>query len=133
MIERIRGRRAVGYDDYRIKAGMTGQALQLDDAGTEMDRVSSAVKSRTTYSYAEAGGSDAASAINAFVKAWEAEAKTLAAALHELGGKVQLAKKEYRGSDGLVRMGVDSVSVGDENARAVPPARSGLTSALSSY
>ena len=44
---------------------MTGQARQLDDAGTDMDGVSSAVTSRTTYSYGDAGGHDAASALNA--------------------------------------------------------------------
>ncbi|MEW2491251.1 hypothetical protein [Streptomyces sp. NPDC048411] len=90
----------MGLDGYQIKAGMTGQARQLDDAGTDMDGVSSAVKSRTTYSYDDVGGNDAASALNAFVKAWEAEAKTLASALHELGGKVQLAKQTYHGFPG---------------------------------
>lgn len=54
----------MGFDGYRIKAGMTGQAQQLDDAGTDMDGVSSAVRSRTTYSYDDAGGDDAASALD---------------------------------------------------------------------
>ncbi|MEU2678212.1 hypothetical protein ABZ638_15135 [Streptomyces sp. NPDC007107] len=124
----------MGFDGYQAKAGMTGQAQQLDDAGTDMDGVSSAVKSRMTYAYKDAGGDDAASAINAFVKAWEAEAKTLASALHELGSKVQLAKNTYHGSDGLVKKETDSVSVGgasgfpDTSARGVRTA-----SALSSY
>lgn len=43
----------MGFDGYQAKAGMTGQAQQLDDAGTDMDGVRSAVKSRTTYSYDE--------------------------------------------------------------------------------
>ncbi|WP_234351825.1 hypothetical protein [Streptomyces sp. NRRL S-4] len=124
---------AVGFDGYRIKAGMTGQAQQLDDAGTDMDGVSSAVKSRTSYSYDDAGGDDAASALNAFVKAWEAEAKTLASALHELGGKVQLAKSAYRGSDGLVMTGVDSVSVGGTSSVTGTPTQGGRSSVLSSY
>ncbi|MBL1288313.1 hypothetical protein PV394_16780 [Streptomyces sp. NE06-03E] len=118
----------MGFDGYQAKAGMTGQAQQLDDAGTDMDGVRSAVKSRTTYSYDEAGGADAASAINAFVKAWEAEAKTLASALHELGSKVQLAKNTYHGSDGLVKRETDSVSVPDTSTQGRRTA-----SALSSY
>ncbi|MCX4862867.1 hypothetical protein OHU11_07125 [Streptomyces sp. NBC_00257] len=123
----------MGFDGYRIKSGMTGQARQLDDAGTDMDGVSSAVKSRTTYSYDDAGGDDAASALNAFVKAWEAEAKTLAGALHELGGKVQLAKKTYHGTDGLVRTGVDSVHVGGTSVLTDTSTQGGRTSVLSGY
>ncbi|MFE9725717.1 hypothetical protein ACFYQ5_19470 [Streptomyces sp. NPDC005794] len=123
----------MGFDNYQIKAGMTGQAGQLDDAGTDMDGVSSAVKSRTTYSYDDAGGDDAASALNAFVKAWQSEAKTLASALHELGGKVQLAKNAYRGTDGLVRTSVDGVSVDDTSGPTGTPTQGGRSSALSSY
>jgi uncharacterized protein YukE len=123
----------VGYDGYQVKAGMTGQAQQLDDAGTDMDGVSSAVKSRTSYSYAEVGGEDAASALNAFVKAWEAEAKTLASALHELGGKVQLAKKTYHGTDGLVETRVAGVSVGGTSGLTDTSTQGGRVSALSSY
>ncbi|GAA2339608.1 hypothetical protein OKJ48_03150 [Streptomyces kunmingensis] len=123
----------MGFDGYQIKAGMTGQAGQLDDAGTEMDGVASAVKSRTTYSYDDVGGGDAASALNAFVKAWEDEAKTLASALHELGGKVQLAKKTYRGTDGLVRTQVDSVPAGGTSALTDTSTQGGRASALSGY
>ncbi|MEV7234391.1 hypothetical protein AB0N06_10475 [Streptomyces sp. NPDC051020] len=123
----------MGFDGYQIKAGMTGQARQLDDAGTDMDGVSSAVKSRTSYSYDDAGGNDAASALNAFVKAWEAEAKTLASALHELGGKVQLAKKTYHGTDGLVETRVDSVSVGGTSGLTDTSTHGGRGSVLSSY
>jgi uncharacterized protein YukE len=98
-----------------------------------MDGVSSAVKSRTTYSYGDVGGDDAASALNAFVKAWEAEAKTLASALHELGGKVQLAKKTYRGTDGLVETHVDSVTISGTGSRTDTSTQAGRTSVLSSY
>jgi uncharacterized protein YukE len=112
---------------------MTGQARQLDDAGTDMDGVGSAVKSRTTYSYGDAGGHDAASALNAFVKAWESEARTLASALHELGGKVQLAKKTYHSTDGLVQTRADSVIVGGTSGLTDTSARAGRTSVLSSY
>lgn len=123
----------VGSDGYQAKAGMTGQARQLDDAGRDMDGVSSAVKSRTNYSYSDAGGDDAASALNAFVKAWEAEAKTLASALHELGGKVQLAKNTYHGTDGLVKKHADSVPVGGSSSLTGTSAQGGRTSVLSSY
>jgi uncharacterized protein YukE len=123
----------VGSDGYQVKAGMTGPAQQLDNAGRDMDGVSSAVKSRTTYSYGDVGGDDAASALNAFVKAWEAEAKTLASALHELGGKVQLAKKTYRGTDGLVETHVDSVTISGTSSRTDTSTRAGRTSVLSSY
>lgn len=120
----------MGFDGYQVKAGMTGQAQQLDDAGTGMDGVSAAVRARMHYSYGDAGGNDAASAINAFVEAWEAEAKTLASALHELGSKVQLAKKTYHGTDGLVKTDVDSVSVGSLTDTST---QGGRTSALSGY
>ncbi|MET9827213.1 hypothetical protein ABZ038_37445 [Streptomyces sp. NPDC006349] len=123
----------MGFDGYRIKAGMTGQAGQLDDAGTDMDGVGSAVKSRTSYSYDDAGGHDAASALNAFVKAWEAEAKALASALHDLGGKVQLAKKTYHGTDGLVKTRVEGVTVGGTSALTDTSTRGGHSSVLSSY
>ncbi|MEU2158904.1 hypothetical protein ABZ532_28500 [Streptomyces sp. NPDC019396] len=112
---------------------MTGQAQQLDDAGTDMEGVTSAVKARTSYSYRDVGGEDAASALNAFVKAWEAEAKTLASALHELGGKVQLSKKTYRGTDGLVRTHVDSVPTGGTSSLTDTSTQGGRTSVLSSY
>ncbi|MFF8732450.1 hypothetical protein ACF073_39210 [Streptomyces sp. NPDC015171] len=112
---------------------MTGQAQQLDAAGADMDGVGSAVKSRSTYSYGDAGGDDAASALNAFVKAWEAEAKTLASALHELGTKVQLAKKTYHGTDGLVKTHADSVHVGGASSLTGTSTRGGRTSALSGY
>ncbi|MEU7282224.1 hypothetical protein AB0A69_26125 [Streptomyces sp. NPDC045431] len=121
-------------DGYQVKAGMTGQAQQLDDAGTEMDAVSAAVKPRTIYSYGNVGGEDAASALNAFVKAWEAEAKTVAAALHELGAKVQLAKKTYRGTDGLVQTRVDGVPAGGTSGLTDTSTQGERrSSALSSY
>ncbi|MCF4135918.1 hypothetical protein L1856_01855 [Streptomyces sp. Tue 6430] len=123
----------MGSDGYQVRSGMTGQARQLDDAGTDMDGISSAVKSRTSYSYGDVGGHDAASALNAFVKAWEAEAKTLASALHELGGKVQLAKKTYRGTDGLVGTSVDGVAVGGTSGLTDTSTQGARTSALSSY
>ncbi|MFF8905231.1 hypothetical protein [Streptomyces olivaceoviridis] len=123
----------VGSDGYHVKAGMTGQAQQLDDAGSDMDGVSSAVKSRTSYSYGEAGGQDAASALNAFVTAWEAEAKTLASALHELGGKVRLAKKTYHGTDSAVKTHADGVPVGGTSGLTDTAAQGGRTSVLSSY
>ncbi|MEK0097759.1 hypothetical protein WDA79_04445 [Streptomyces sp. A475] len=123
----------MGSDGYQVKAGMTGQAQQLDDAGTDMDGVSSAVKSRTSYSYDDVGGDAAASALNAFVKAWEAEAKTLASALHELGSKVQLAKKTYHGTDGLVKTRADSVPVAGASGLTDTATQGGRASALSGY
>ncbi|KOX02489.1 hypothetical protein ADL04_12565 [Streptomyces sp. NRRL B-3648] len=108
---------------------MTGQARQLDAAGTDMDAVGSAVRSRTAYAYGEAGGDDAASALNAFVTAWESEARTLASALHELSGKVQLAKKTYHGTDCVVKTRSDGVRVG--GGRTGTPVQGARTSALS--
>lgn len=123
----------MGSDGYQVKAGMTGQAQQLDDAGTDMDGISSAVRSRTSYSYGDVGGADAASALNAFVEAWEAEAKTLASALHELGGKVQLAKKTYHRTDGLVKTRADSVHAGGTSSLTDTSTHGGRPSALSGY
>ncbi|MFG3350518.1 hypothetical protein [Streptomyces sp. NPDC048001] len=123
----------MGSDGYQAKAGMTGPARQLDHAGGDMDDVSSAVRSRTTYAYGDAGGDDAASALNDFVKAWEAEAKTLASALHQLGSKVQSARNTYRGTDGLVGTYADGVPGGAAGTPAEAPPRGGRTSILSSY
>ncbi|MQY10063.1 hypothetical protein SRB5_01670 [Streptomyces sp. RB5] len=108
----------MGSDGYRVTAGMTGQAQTLDGAGTDMDNVGSAVEARTKYSYKQTGSKDAAAALNAFTEAWEAETKTLAAALHELGGKVQLARNSYRRTDGGVKHQVERVGV--EAASAHP-------------
>ncbi|WP_327179346.1 hypothetical protein OG599_31365 [Streptomyces sp. NBC_01335] len=123
----------VGFDGYQVKAGLTGQAQQLDEAGTDMDGVSSAVKARTTYAYDDAGGNDAASALNAFAKAWEAESRNLASALHELGGKVQLAKGAYDGAEGLVQTRMDSVPAGGTSGTTGPSRQGGHASSLSSY
>ena len=123
----------MGFDGYQVKAGMSGPAQQLDAAGTAMDGVSSAVKARTTFSYENVGGGDAASALNAFVKAWEAEAKNLASALHELGTKVELAKRTYRSTDGGVRTRVDGVSVEGAGGLTDTSPRTGRPSALSGY
>ncbi|GHF33793.1 hypothetical protein GCM10017776_60400 [Streptomyces griseoluteus] len=49
-----------GSDGYQVKAGMTGQARQLDDAGTDTDGVGSAVRSRRSYLYDDAGGHESA-------------------------------------------------------------------------
>jgi hypothetical protein len=53
--------------------------------------------------------------------------------LHELGGKVQLAKKIYRGTDGLVQTDMDSVPAGGTSSLTDTSTQGGRTSALSSY
>ncbi|MET9130046.1 hypothetical protein [Streptomyces antibioticus] len=120
-------------DGYQIKkSGMTGQAKELDGAGDDMGKVRAVVAPSLCYAADALGGTDAATAVNAFIAAWEAEARTLESALHELAGKVHLAKGAYTGSDGLVDTGVSGITV-DEGQLSTMPAPAERSSVLSSY
>jgi len=120
-------------DGYKIKkSGMSGQAKELYGAGDDMGKVRTAVAAATCYTSDTLGGTDAATAVNAFIAAWEAEARTLESALHELAQKVHLAKGAYTGSDGLVETGVNSIAV-SESRMSTMPANAERPSVLSSY
>jgi len=70
--------------------------------------------------------------IESCLAAWEAEARTLESALHELANKVHLAKGAYAGSDGLVETSVNSVAVGESRLTTMPTYAE-RPSALSNY
>ncbi|MEV5312547.1 MULTISPECIES: hypothetical protein [unclassified Streptomyces] len=108
-------------DGYQVKnSGMTGQAKELDGSGTDMGKVREAIAPGVCYTSDALGGTDAAAAVNGFITAWEAEARTLESALHELADKVRLAKGAYGGSDGLVRMDAAGVKVADGELTSMP-------------
>ncbi|QLI99869.1 hypothetical protein HZZ00_01980 [Streptomyces sp. NEAU-sy36] len=62
------------------------------------------------------GGPEAAAAFDAFAAAWLDEAATLESALHELAGKVRLAKRAYHGGDHTAAERAASVTVGRPSA-----------------
>ncbi|WP_330339308.1 hypothetical protein [Streptomyces sp. NBC_00557] len=120
-------------DGYTVRSGMSGQAKDLDAAGDDAGRIAQAIEPGMCYMDDALGGPDAAAAFNAYAAAWEAEAKALESALHELADKVRLSKGAYHGSDSLVGTSADSVAVGDGRLVGTMPARAGRPSALAGY
>ncbi|MEV8065401.1 hypothetical protein AB0P32_04510 [Streptomyces sp. NPDC085995] len=130
-------------DGYTVRSGVSGQANELDGAGDDAGKIRKAVDPTACYLEDALGGPDSGAAFNAYAAAWEAEARTLESALHQLAGKVRLAKGAYGGSDGLVDTSVRSVSVGDGRLSTLPapagrdvttmPAYADRPSALSRY
>jgi uncharacterized protein YukE len=110
---------------YEIrKDGMSAEAEKLDRAGDDVGDIRKAVDDQMCYTPDALGGSDAGPAYDAFAAAWQAEARTLEAALHELAGKVRVSKQNYQGAD------IDAVRGLDSAAGGVPapvPVGSGLT------
>ncbi|ANP57171.1 uncharacterized protein YukE [Streptomyces griseochromogenes] len=121
-------------DGFTVKSGMSGQAKELDGAGDDTGRIRKAIEPGLCYTDDALGGPDSAAAFNAYAAAWEAEAKTLQAALHELADKVRGSKGAYGGSDGLVDTSVRSVRVpaGDSHLTTMP-AHADRPSALAGY
>ncbi|MEV5338643.1 hypothetical protein AB0K93_09170 [Streptomyces sp. NPDC052676] len=116
-------------DGYQLKkSGMSGQAKELDGAGDDTGKIREAIAPTACYTSDALGGTDAAAAVNRYIAAWEAEARTLKSALHELAGKVRSAKGAYGGSDGLVRTAARNVTVADGALTTMPaPAVGTLT------
>ncbi|MET8246150.1 hypothetical protein ABZV31_18035 [Streptomyces sp. NPDC005202] len=119
-------------DGYTVRSGMSGQAKELDGAGDDAGKIRKAIDPALCYMEDALGGSDSGPAFNAYAAAWEAEARTLESALHELADKVRLSKGAYSGSDGLVDTGIRSVPAGDSHVTTLP-AHADRPSALSSY
>ncbi|SCK39788.1 WXG100 family type VII secretion target [Streptomyces sp. WMMB 322] len=106
------------------KSGMAGEARKLDDAGDDVGGIAKAVDSQMCYSADALGGSDSGPAFDNFASAWQAEAKTLEAALHELADKVRVSKANYQGADGYAVRGLNSAGAGDGlTTGAAPGAR----------
>ncbi|WP_338676575.1 WXG100 family type VII secretion target [Streptomyces sp. SCSIO 30461] len=89
-----------GSDGYRIQAsGMEDEAGKLDQAGDDVGLIRKAVEDGMCYAQDALGGSDSGPAYDNFATAWQAEAKTLEAALHELADKVGVSQRNYRNAD----------------------------------
>ncbi|MGW3136974.1 WXG100 family type VII secretion target [Streptomyces sp. NPDC001139] len=89
-----------GSGGYRIDAsGMDGEAGKLDQAGNDVGAIRKAVEDHMCYSQDALGGSDSGPAYDNFAAAWQSEAKTLEAALHELADKVGISQRNYQGAD----------------------------------
>jgi uncharacterized protein YukE len=120
-------------EGYHVShSGMSGQAKELDGCGDDAGTICKSVSPTMCYSSDALGGSDSGPAFNKFAAAWEAEARTLEKALHELADKVRLAKNSYRGTDRRVQAHARGVSVPDgQPSTASAPAQ--RPSALSTY
>ncbi|MFE3636595.1 hypothetical protein [Streptomyces sp. NPDC059168] len=115
-------------DGYTVRSGMSGQAKELDGAGDDAGLVRKAVTPAMCYSRDALGGPEAGEAFDAFAAAWEADAATLASALHELADKVRLSKGAYTGSDHLVGTRAAGVRLGADGVTMMPaPAADGVT------
>ncbi|MDC2958194.1 WXG100 family type VII secretion target [Streptomyces gilvifuscus] len=87
-------------DSGRIDAsGMDGEAGKVDQAGNDVGAIRKAVEDHMCYTPDALGGSDSGPAYDNFAAAWQAEAKTLEAALHELADKVGISQRNYQGAD----------------------------------
>jgi uncharacterized protein YukE len=119
-------------DGYTVRSGMSGPAKELDGAGDDAGHIRAAVQPPLCYTQDALGGAEVSEAFNAFAAAWDADASTLGAALHELGDKIRLSKRAYSGSDHGVAAQAHAVSVGVNGATALPVSADRL-SALSGY
>jgi uncharacterized protein YukE len=122
-----------GSDGYRIQAsGMTGEAGKLDQAGDDVGAIRKAVEDHACYTTDALGGSDSGPAYNHFAAAWQAEAKTLEAALHELADKVAISQRNYEGADQETIAALNSAGA-DAGLATVPapaPGHPGMTTGL---
>ncbi|MET9512452.1 type VII secretion target [Streptomyces flavidovirens] len=85
---------------YRVqKGGMAAEADKLDRAGDDAGDIGAALQEQLCYTPDALGGSDSGPAFNNFSAAWQAEAKVLESALHELADKVRISKANYHGAD----------------------------------
>ncbi|GGX30405.1 type VII secretion target [Streptomyces chryseus] len=85
---------------YRVqKSGMDAEADKLDRAGDDTGDIGAALQEQLCYTPDALGGSDSGPAFNHFSEAWQAEAKVLESALHELADKVRVSKANYHGAD----------------------------------
>jgi uncharacterized protein YukE len=124
-----------GSDGYRIQAsGMTGAAGKLDQAGDDVGAIRKAVEDHACYTTDALGGSDSGPAYNNFAAAWQAEAKTLEAALHELADKVNISQRNYEGADHETIVALHSAGADDGLTTMPAPAAAhpGMTTGLTS-
>ncbi|MDC0767992.1 hypothetical protein [Streptomyces sp. HD] len=123
-----------GSDGYGIQAsGMDGEAGKLDRAGDDVGLIRKAVEDQMCYTPDALGGSDSGPAYDNFAAAWQAEAKTLEAALHELADKVGISQRNYESADQDTIVALQSAGANDglttmpAPAAAHPGTATGLT------
>nr|WP_169133527.1 WXG100 family type VII secretion target [Streptomyces sp. HNM0575]NLU71566.1 WXG100 family type VII secretion target [Streptomyces sp. HNM0575] len=109
-----------GYEVQQ--GGMSGEAGKLDRAGDDVGGIRKSVDDQMCYPADVLGGSDSGPAYDEFAAAWQAEAKTLEAALHELADKVRVSKRGYQGADDDAVRGLHSASAGGGEAVGTRPA-----------
>ncbi|MGW3094960.1 WXG100 family type VII secretion target [Streptomyces sp. NPDC001102] len=112
-----------GSGGYRIDAsGMDGEAGKLDQAGNDVGAIRKAVEDHMCYSQDALGGSDSGPAYDNFAAAWQSEAKTLEAALHELADKVGISRRNYQGADHDTIVALHSAGANDGLSTMPAPA-----------
>ncbi|WP_147998868.1 hypothetical protein [Streptomyces sp. uw30] len=122
-----------GSDGYRIHAsGMDGEAGKLDRAGDDVGVIRKAVEDPMCYAPDALGGSDSGPAYDNFAAAWQAEAKTLEAALHELADKVSISQQNYESADHETIVALHSAGANDGLTTMPAPAAAhpGMTTGL---
>jgi uncharacterized protein YukE len=108
---------------YRLQpSAMDSEAQTLDTAGDDVGAIARAVKDTACYTSDALGGSDAGPAYNSFAGDWQAEAKVLESALHELADKVRVSKANYQGAE---HASVRGMSAADGEGLATIPAPAG--------
>ncbi|NLU69170.1 type VII secretion target [Streptomyces sp. HNM0574] len=102
---------SAGAGGYEVqKGGMAEEAGRLDRAGDDVGRIRKAVEDEACYTPETLGGPDSGPAYERFSAAWQAEARTLEAALHELADKVRVSSRNYAGADDDARAGLRAAS-----------------------
>ncbi|MFJ5213284.1 WXG100 family type VII secretion target [Streptomyces sp. NPDC088354] len=82
-----------GYEVQR--GGMGDQAGRLDRAGDDTGGIGEILARQPCRTADALGGSDSGPAYDRFAAAWQAEARLLEEALHELAGRVRLSARAY--------------------------------------
>ncbi|MFD5427563.1 hypothetical protein [Streptomyces sp. NPDC127084] len=117
-----------GSDGYQIQAsGMDGEAGKLDRAGEDVGLIRKAVEDGMCYAHDALGGSDSGPAYDDFAAAWQDEAKTLEAALHELADKVGVSQRNYQNADQETIVALHSAGNGLTTMPAPAAAHPGIT------
>ncbi len=122
-----------GSDGYRIHAsGMDGEGGKLDQAGDDVGVIRKAVEDHMCYAPSTLGGSDSGPAYDNFAAAWQAEAKTLEAALHELADKLGISQRNYESAEHETIVALRSAGADDGLTTMPAPAaaRPGMTTGL---
>ncbi|MGI5376543.1 hypothetical protein ACQEV2_20285 [Streptomyces sp. CA-251387] len=100
---------------YQVQAGdLDTEADKLDAAGDDTDGIRKAITATQCYTPEALGGSDMGPAFADYAGAWEAEAKTLADALHELAGRVRNSTRAYHAAEGDAVGGLRAASSGSD-------------------